>query len=111
MFSNMAVSLFRYGKIQTTEAKAKSLRGFAERLITLAKKNTLHARRLVYSKMRDQAILKKLFDTIAPQFETRNGGFTRVIKSGFRRGDNASLAVIELVETKLPTKVKEELTK
>ena len=93
----MATSLFRHECIETTDAKAKDLRGFAEKLITLAKRGDLHARRLVFRTIRDQEILTKLFNDIAPRFDGRPGGYTRVMKSGIRTGDAAPLSVIELV--------------
>jgi len=98
MFSNMATSLFLHECIETTREKAKDLRGVAERLITLAKRGDLHARRLAFRQVRDLDVLKKLFDDIAPRCQARAGGYTRVIKSGVRKGDAASLSVIELVE-------------
>ena len=98
MLGNMAVSLFRHETIQTTDAKAKAVRSVAEGLITLAKRGDLHARRQAYKTVRDQGILKKLFDEIGPRFMARAGGYTRVTKSGFRKGDCAPMAVIELVE-------------
>jgi len=97
MFANMATSLFKHELIQTTDAKAKDLRGVAERLITLAKRGDLHARRQAFETIRDQEVLKKLFDDIGPRFATRPGGYTRVLKSKVRAGDNASLSIIELV--------------
>ena len=97
MFANMATSLFKHECIQTTDAKAKDLRGFAERLITLAKRGDLHARRQAFETIRDSDVLKKLFDDIGPRFAQRAGSYTRVLKSGVRSGDNASLSVIELV--------------
>ncbi|MBL90953.1 MAG: 50S ribosomal protein L17 [Myxococcales bacterium] len=97
MLRNMAVSLFRHERIETTDAKAKTIRSFAERLITLAKRGDLHARRLAYRHVRDQDILKKLFDDIGPRYAERPGGYTRIFKLGNRRGDNAPLSMIELV--------------
>jgi large subunit ribosomal protein L17 len=102
MFSNLATSLFQHECIETTREKAKDLRGFAERLITLAKRNDLHARRLAFRHVRNLDVLKKLFDDIAPRFQSRAGGYTRVMKSGVRKGDAAPLSVIELVERKNP---------
>lgn len=98
MLRNMATSLFRHEQISTTTAKAKELRGFAERLITLAKRGDLHARRLAARRIQDKDILFKLFDSIGPRFAERQGGYTRVLKLGFRRGDGAELAIIELVD-------------
>lgn len=98
MLRNMATSLFRHGRISTTTAKAKELRPFAERLITLAKRGDLHARRLAARKVADKDVLFLLFDQIGPRFAERPGGYTRVLKTGFRRGDGAEMALIELVE-------------
>ena len=98
LLRNMATSLFLHGRISTTTAKAKELRPFAEKLITIAKRGDLHARRLAARKIQDRDVLVKLFDAIAPRFAERAGGYTRVLKAGFRYGDNAPLAVIELVD-------------
>ena len=98
MFANMAASLIKHEQIVTTLPKAKALRPVFERLVTLAKKGDLGARRLVLARMRDETQTKKLFETIAPRYKTRAGGYTRVLKAGFRHGDNAPLAVIELVD-------------
>lgn len=98
MFANMAASLVKHEQIVTTLPKAKALRPVVERLITLAKKGDLGSRRLVLARMRDETQTKKLFDTIAPRYQARAGGYTRVLKAGFRHGDNAPLAVIELVD-------------
>jgi large subunit ribosomal protein L17 len=98
LFANMATSLFQHEIIETTDAKAKDLRGVAEKLITLAKRGDLHARRQAYATVRDQGVLKKLFDVIGPRFKERNGGYTRVIKSRVRVGDCASMSVIELLD-------------
>jgi large subunit ribosomal protein L17 len=95
---NMATSLFRHGRITTTTAKAKELRPFAERLITLAKRGDLHARRLVAQKIPDRDVLGKLFDELGPRYVSRPGGYTRILKLGTRRGDAAEMALIELVE-------------
>lgn len=100
LFANMATSLFKHEIIETTDAKAKDLRSVAEKLITLAKRGDLHARRQAYRTVRDQGTLAKLFDDIAPRFKARAGGYTRVIKSRVRPGDCASLSVIELVDRK-----------
>ena len=97
MLRNMAVSLFRHERIETTDAKAKTLRSFAEKLITLAKRGDLHSRRVAFRDVRDQDILKKLFDELGPRFSQRPGGYTRVYKLGNRRGDNAPMSMIELV--------------
>ena len=98
MLRNMAISLFRHGRIQTTTAKAKELRPFAERLITLARQGDLHARRLAARKIHDKDVLFTLFDAIGPRFAERPGGYTRVLKLGHRQGDGAEMALIELVE-------------
>lgn len=95
---NMATSLFRHERVETTQAKAKELRPFAERLITLAKRGDVHARRLVGRKIADREILGKLFDDIGPRYESRPGGYTRILKTGSRRGDGAEMAFIELVK-------------
>jgi len=98
MFANMAASLIKHEQIVTTLPKAKALRPVFERLVTLAKKGDLGARRLVLARMRDETQTKKLFETLAPRYKSRAGGYTRVLKAGFRHGDNAPLAVIELVD-------------
>lgn len=98
MLRNMATSLFQYERIQTTEAKAKELRPFAERLITLARTDDLHSRRLARRQIADREVLQKLFDQIGPRFKDRPGGYTRILKLGARKGDGAELALIELVE-------------
>ena len=95
---NMATALFRHGRIETTTAKAKELRPYAERLITLAKRGDLHARRLVARKIADREVQGRLFDEIAPGFAGRPGGYTRILKLRHRRGDAAEMALIELVE-------------
>lgn len=97
LFDNLATSLFRHECIETTTAKAKDLRGVAEKLITLAKRGDMHARRQAFRSIRDEEILAKLFGDIAPRFSDRPGGYTRVLKSGTRTGDAAQLSVIELV--------------
>ncbi len=95
---NMATSLFRHERIETTTAKAKELRPFAERLITLGKRGDLHARRLAGRLIADRQVLGKLFDDIGPRFAERPGGYTRILKLGNRRGDAAEMALIELVD-------------
>lgn len=102
LFRNMATSLFRHERIETTDAKAKELRSFAEKLITLAKRGDLHARRQAYQDIRDQEVLAKLFGDIGPRFKARNGGYTRIVKSRIRRGDNAPISIIELVGNEMP---------
>lgn len=98
LFRNMAIALFKHERIETTDAKAKDLRAVAEKLITLGKKGDLHARRTAAKKIHDADVLKKLFEDIAQRNVNRNGGYTRVVKSRFRKGDCAQLSVIELVE-------------
>ena len=98
MFANMAAALVKHEQIVTTLPKAKDLRGVVEALITLAKRGDLHARRVVASRLRDEATVAKLFETLGPRYQSRSGGYTRVLKAGFRYGDNAPLAVIELVD-------------
>lgn len=95
---NMATSLFRHGRIETTTAKAKELRPYAERLVTLAKRGDLHARRLAARKIADRQVLGVLFDDIAPRYADRPGGYTRILKLGVRRGDAAEMSLIELVD-------------
>lgn len=97
MLANLAAALFTHGSIKTTETKAKRLRPFAERLITFAKRGDLHARRRVLSVIRDKTVVHKLFTVIGPLVAEREGGYTRIVKIGYRKGDNASMAVIELV--------------
>ena len=98
MLRNMATSLFRHGRVETTEAKAKELRRFAEPIITKAKRGDLHARRLVGRKIQDTDVVRKLFDEIGPRYAERPGGYTRVLKLGHRSGDGADMAIIELVD-------------
>jgi large subunit ribosomal protein L17 len=98
IMANLATALFEHGKITTTEAKARRLRPYAERLITFAKRGDLHARREVLTVVTDKGVVHTLFTEIGPRFATRAGGYTRITKIGPRKGDNAPLAVIELVE-------------
>lgn len=98
MLANLATALFEHGRITTTEAKAKRLRPLAEQLITKAKRGDLHNRRRVLRVIRDKGVVHTLFTEIAPRFDNRNGGYTRIVKTGPRKGDNAPMAVIELVE-------------
>jgi large subunit ribosomal protein L17 len=98
MFANMAASLIKHEQIVTTLPKAKELKPIADKLITLAKKGDLHARRQAISKIRDVEMVGKLFETLGPRYAERNGGYTRVMKAGFRFGDNAPRAVIEFVD-------------
>lgn len=98
MLSNMAASLFIHEQISTTLPKAKELRRVADKMITLGKRGTLHARRRAYGFLRDEASVGKLFGALAERYKERSGGYTRVIKAGFRYGDNAPMAVIELID-------------
>lgn len=98
LLANLATQLFEHGRITTTEAKARRLRPVAEKLVTKAKKGDLHNRRLVLQSIRDKSVVHTLFTEIAPRYENRPGGYTRITKIGNRRGDNAPMAVIELVE-------------
>ncbi len=105
MLRNMAIALFRHERIETTDAKAKALKPFAEKLITLSKRGDLHARREAARYVHDHDILRKLFDELAERYRTRAGGYTRVLKTGFRRGDAAPMSLIELVDAKLKSAV------
>jgi large subunit ribosomal protein L17 len=98
MFSNLVISLIEHEQITTTLPKAKDLRPIVEKLITLGKRGDLHARRQAISEIRSVSAVKKLFDVVGPRFAERNGGYTRIIKAGFRHGDNAAVAVIELLD-------------
>jgi large subunit ribosomal protein L17 len=104
LFANMAAALIKHEQIVTTLPKAKDLRRVTERLITLAKRGDLHARRLVAARLRDEKMVTKLFDTIGPRYQSRPGGYTRVLKAGFRYGDSAPVAVIELVDRDVDAK-------
>lgn len=97
MFKNMMVSLLRHEAIKTTVAKAKELRSYIEPLITLAKADSVHHRRIAFSRLRDREMVTKLFNDLAPHFQTRPGGYLRVLKCGYRKGDAAPMAIIELV--------------
>ena len=98
MFSNMAAALIKHEQIVTTLPKAKDLRPIVEKLITLAKKGDLHARRQAIAELRDPPMVKKLFDVLGPRYASRNGGYTRVLKAGYRHGDSAPVGVIEFVD-------------
>ena len=98
MFANMSASLITHEQIVTTLPKAKELRPIVEKLITLGKRGDLHARRQVISQIRDEDAAKRLFDTVAPRYSERHGGYLRIMKAGFRHGDNAAMAVIEFVD-------------
>src|SRR5262245_56483526 len=107
MFANMAAALIKHEQIVTTLPKAKELRPVVEKLVTLAKKGGLHARRKAIAAVRDAAQVKKLFDVIGPRYKERNGGYTRIMKAGFRYGDNAAQAVIEFVDRDVDAKGKD----
>lgn len=98
MFKNMMVSLLKHELIKTTLPKAKELRRFIEPIITMAKEDTIHRRRLAYSRLRDHDIVTKLFTEIGPFYKTRPGGYLRILKCNFRKGDNAPMAIVELVD-------------
>lgn len=98
MLSNMVASLLDHERITTTLPKAREARRLAEKVITLGKTNTLHARRQAFSIVKDETIVKKVFDVLGPRFAARPGGYTRVLKTGFRHGDNAPMGILELVE-------------
>ncbi|MBN8941458.1 MAG: 50S ribosomal protein L17 [Rhizobiales bacterium] len=98
MFANMCAALIKHEQIVTTLPKAKDLRPIVEKLVTLGKRGDLHARRQAVSQLRDETMVKKLFDVLGPRYQSRQGGYTRVLKAGFRHGDNAPVAVIEFVD-------------
>ena len=104
MFANMAAALIKHEQIVTTLPKAKDLRPVVEKLITLGKRGDLHARRLAMSQLRDEDMVRKLFAVLGPRYQERQGGYTRVLKAGFRYGDNAPLAVIEFVDRDVDAK-------
>jgi len=111
MFRNMLVSLLQHERIRTTLAKGKELRSWADRIITLGKQGTLHARRRAFALLRDEGIVKKLFDQIAPKLKDREGGYTRVYKLGWRQGDAAPLSLVELVTYAAPEEKKKSTIK
>lgn len=106
MLVNLAASLFMYQMIKTTEAKAKEVRKLAEKVISLAKRGDLHAHRQVYDVIRDRKLVKKIFNEIAPKFKDREGGYTRTVKLGIRKGDGAPLSVVELLMERAPKEEK-----
>jgi len=106
MFANMAASLILHEQIVTTLPKAKEIRPIVEKLVTLGKRGDLHARRQAISQIRDVVVVAKLFDAIATRYATRNGGYLRIMKAGYRQGDNAAMAVIEFVERDVDAKGK-----
>ena len=98
LFANMAAALIKHEQIITTVPKAKEMRRVVDRLITLAKRGDLHARRVAAARVRDERMVRKLFDVLGPRYQERNGGYTRVLKAGYRYGDSAPMAVLELVD-------------
>jgi large subunit ribosomal protein L17 len=104
LFANLANALLKHEQITTTLPKAKDLRPYVERLITLGKQGTLHARRLANARLRDDKVVAKLFEVIGPRYKDRNGGYTRIIKAGFRYGDAAPVGIIELVDRDVTAK-------
>jgi large subunit ribosomal protein L17 len=111
MFANLAQALITHEQIVTTLPKAKDLRPVVEKLVTLGKRGDLHARRLAVAQVRDESVVKKLFDVLGPRYKDRKGGYTRVLKAGFRFGDNAPMAVIEFVDRDVDAKGKEDLAR
>ena len=107
MLRNMCVSLLQHEAIKTTLPKAKDLRPVVEKLVTLGKRGDLHARRIAISRLRDADLVKKLIDVLGPRYKNRNGGYTRIMKAGFRPGDNAAMAVIEFVDRDVEAKGKD----
>jgi large subunit ribosomal protein L17 len=107
MFANMCQALIKHEQIVTTLPKAKDLRPVVEKLVTLGKRGDLHARRQAISQIKDVVLVKKLFDVLGPRYKDRNGGYTRVLKAGFRFGDNAAMAVIEFVDRDVDAKGKD----
>lgn len=111
MFANMATSLIEHEQIITTLQKAKEMRSIADKLITLGKRGGLHARRQAIAQIKDVAQVGKLFEVLGPRYKDRNGGYTRVMKAGFRHGDNAAMAVIEFVDRDVSAKGKADLAR
>jgi len=111
MFRNMVASLLEHERVRTTSAKAKELRSWADKIITLGKKGTLHARRQVFAVLRNEGTVKKLFDEIAPRMKDRQGGYTRLYKVGWRAGDAAPLSLVELVGIAAPEEKKKSTVK
>ncbi len=99
MLNNLTISLITHNRIETTVARAKETRRVAERLITYGKRNSIHSRRLAHKILKDRGLVRKLFDEIAPNYTDRDGGYTRIIKTGFRKGDTAPRALLEFVES------------
>jgi large subunit ribosomal protein L17 len=111
MFSNLSQALITHEQIVTTLPKAKDLRPVVEKLVTLGKRGDLHARRQAISQIKDVEVVKKLFEVLGPRYKARNGGYLRIMKAGFRYGDNAPLAVIEFVDRDVDAKGKEDLAR
>src|SRR3954447_23375708 len=111
MFANMCAALIKHEQITTTLPKAKDLRPIVEKLVTLGKRGDLHARRQAIAQMRDLTMVKKLFEVIGPRYKDRSGGYTRVMKAGFRYGDSAPVAVIEFVDRDVEAKGSEDLAR
>ena len=107
MFANMAQALIKHEQITTTLPKAKDLRPVVEKLVTLGKRGDLHSRRLLIARLKDADLTKKLIDVIGPRYKARNGGYLRIMKAGFRPGDNAAIAVIEFVDRDVTAKGKD----
>ncbi len=103
MLHNLAKSIIDHERINTTTARAKEMRSLVERLVTYGKKNSVHSRRMAFKVLQDRALVKKLFDDIAPRYTERNGGYTRIYKNGTRRGDCAEMSIIEFVEGEVAT--------
>ena len=108
LFRNLLTALFQHERITTTEAKAKAMRGLADHVIGLAKRETLHARRQALALVPDETVVKKVFDTVGPRYAERHGGYTRIIKTGHRAGDGAPLVLLELVDRPETPKAKKE---
>jgi large subunit ribosomal protein L17 len=104
LLCNLAVSILTNGRVRTTEAKAKEVRGLVDRIITWGKRGDVHARRLAARQVRSRTIVKKVFDELAPRYRDRPGGYTRIMKIGFRHGDNAPVVIMELVDHPVPEK-------
>jgi len=102
LLCNLAVAVLTNGRVQTTEAKAKEVRGLVDRIITWGKRGDLHARRLAARRVRSRTVVKKVFDELAPRYRDRPGGYTRIMKVGFRHGDNAPVVIMELVDHPAP---------
>lgn len=107
MFRNMAVAVIKHEQVTTTVPKAKQMRAVVDKLITLGKRGDLHARRQAFAHLRDKEIVKKLFDVLAPRYKARHGGYTRVLRAGMRYGDNADMAILELVDRDVTAKGKD----